>query len=210
MALAPLDSVFFRFRDPGRLVDRELELVAPHEQWIDEMLIAAAHACSQGDERADAMTRASLLELLKLAPNGRERANPARGRVPSYSFWMRLNQVDGYRPPVPMGGSISLRISDSRDVELYFGHLGYNVFPPARGRHLAERACRLLIPLATSHGLEQLWITCNPDNIASRRTCERLGARYVETVDLPRNNVLYQRGERQKCRYCLPLANAAG
>jgi tagatose 1,6-diphosphate aldolase len=41
------------------------------------------------------------------------------------------------------------------------------------------------VPLAVRHGLSELWITCNPDNIASRRTCEAAGAELVEVVDLP-------------------------
>jgi hypothetical protein len=42
-----------------------------------------------------------------------------------------------------------------------------------------------------------LWITCNPDNWPSRKTCEYLGATLVEVVDLPKESALYQRGERQ-------------
>jgi tagatose 1,6-diphosphate aldolase len=61
----------------------------------------------------------------------------------------------------------------------------------------------LLLPLARSHGLMTIWITCNPDNFASRRTCELAGATLVEIVDLPEDNDMYQRGERQKCRYRL-------
>jgi tagatose 1,6-diphosphate aldolase len=63
----------------------------------------------------------------------------------------------------------------------------------------------MLLPLARAHGLTTLWITCNPDNIASRRTCERIGARLVEVVDVPEGTPLYRRGERQKCRYCLEM-----
>jgi tagatose 1,6-diphosphate aldolase len=88
---------------------------------------------------------------------------------------------------------------------MYYGHIGYNVFPPARGRHLAERACRLVLPLARAYGMRELWITCNPENVASRRTCERLGATLMEVVDLPEGFPLYQRGERQKCRYRLDI-----
>ena len=76
---------------------------------------------------------------------------------------------------------------------------------PARGRHYAERACRLLLPLARAHGMQTLWITCNPENVASRRTCERLGASFIDVVALPANHMLYQRGERVKCRYRLDL-----
>jgi len=85
----------------------------------------------------------------------------------------------------------------------YLGHIGYHVEPAYRSRHLAARSCRLSLPLARRHGLHPLWMTCNPDNWASRRTCELAGARLVETVDLPPNNPIYLSGELRKCRYRL-------
>lgn len=102
-------------------------------------------------------------------------------------------------------GGIRFRAENGFDVETYAGNLGYNVAPRFRGRHLAERACRLLMPLANAHGLVGLWITCDPDNNASRRTCERLGARLIDTVVLPQDSDMYQDGERFKCRYRLDL-----
>jgi len=53
--------------------------------------------------------------------------------------------------------------------------------------------------------MTEFWITCNPDNAASRRTCELAGAVLVEIVDLPEDIDMYQEGERQKCRYRLEL-----
>ena len=53
--------------------------------------------------------------------------------------------------------------------------------------------------------MSELWITCNPDNIASRRTCERLGAEMKGVIDVPPGHILYARGERQKCRYRIAL-----
>ncbi len=104
-----------------------------------------------------------------------------------------------------IAGAIGLRIGDSHDLRMYLGHLGYNVFPAAQGHHYAERSCRLLLDLARRHEMKELWITCNPDNLASRRTCERLGATFEGIVPLPPTHILYKRGERQKCRYHLPL-----
>jgi tagatose 1,6-diphosphate aldolase len=115
---------------------------------------------------------------------------------------MRLHAGRSATPvAVPMAGSISLRVGHTPSIELYFGHIGYHVYPPARGRHYAERACRLLFPLARAHGLRTLWITCNPDNTASRRTCERLGGVLTETVPVPKDNPLHAQGDREKCRY---------
>lgn len=192
----------FRFLDPGSLIDRELELVAPSERWIDATLQTCAHPTCTNDERCRLTTRGSLLDFLQLAPRGRQDGD-GKARVPSYSFWMRL--LPQYEPPVVIAGGCSMRVGNTRDVEMYFGHIGYHVYPPARGHHYSERACRLLLPLARAHGMKTIWITTNPENAASRRTCERLGAELVEIVDVPPTNVLHQRGEVRKCRYRIDL-----
>ena len=136
---------------------------------------------------------------LALVLESEQPGDPARGYVPTYVFQMvRL-------PSGEEVGHISLRIGSSPHILFYAGHLGYGVHREHRGHHYAARACRLLLPLARAHGIRSLWITCNPDNTASRRTCELAGARFVEIVDLPEDSDMYQRGERQKCRYRLDL-----
>ena len=142
-------------------------------------------------------TRAQVREFLASCPSGRQNAGEGIGGAPSYYFWM-LNHD---RPDLPVAGGVGLRIGHGEDIELYYGHVGYHVFPPHRGRHFAERAVRLLLPLARRHGLNPLWITCNPDNWPSLRTCQRLGATLVETVQVPANHPLYQCGEFAKCRF---------
>lgn len=125
--------------------------------------------------------------------------DPARNYVPAYRFEMR-------RAGSPERiGAIDLRVGDTQQLRMYGGHIGYGVEPAHRGQHYAARSCKLLLPLARRHGLRELWITCNPDNWASRRTCERAGAELVEIVDLPEDSDMYQRGERQKCRYHLAI-----
>jgi predicted acetyltransferase len=136
---------------------------------------------------------------LWLELRAREPENPARGWVPAYRFAMRL---DGVEHAV---GRLGFRIGITHAIEQYAGHLGYEVSPTFRGGRLAERACRLVLPLARRHGFVELWITCNPDNWASRRTCERLGAELIDVVDVPRDSDLFAPGSERKCRYRLAL-----
>jgi tagatose 1,6-diphosphate aldolase len=126
-------------------------------------------------------------------------ADPAKGYAPEYRFKMVLA---GQEEKI---GGINLRIGDTEHLNKYAGHIGYGVEPEHRGHHYAAMSVRLLLPLARKHGLQALWITCNPDNAASRRTCELAGAEFIEIVDVPEDTDIYQRGERQKCRYRLDL-----
>jgi RimJ/RimL family protein N-acetyltransferase len=55
--------------------------------------------------------------------------------------------------------------------------LGYWLVPAARGRNLATRAARLLADWGFGQlGLERVELAILPDNVASRRVAERLGA----------------------------------
>ncbi|MGL4608251.1 MAG: GNAT family N-acetyltransferase [Trueperaceae bacterium] len=98
-------------------------------------------------------------------------------------------------------GKIDLRLGYTPKTENYYGHIGYSVDEKFRGHHYAAKACLLLKPVALQHGMGVLWITCNPDNWPSRKTCESIGATFVEIVDVPKDDPLYWRGEIQKCRY---------
>jgi tagatose 1,6-diphosphate aldolase len=198
-------SLPFRFVEPGPLRDGPLELVEPAIRHGDDFLRAANHPTCLGDPECQ-VSPLGLAAFLQAVPRGRERGSRDEGSCSGvYRFWLRLD--DG---PVAGGfaGTVTLRVGRSRDLERYLGHLGYVVFPFARGQGLAERASRLLLPLARRHGMTCLWITTNPENLASRRTCERLGAVLVDEVALPRAHRLRRRGETRKARYRLDLLDA--
>lgn len=135
--------------------------------------------------------------ILRLAET--QPADPARNRVPCYVFHIISAETER------RAGEIYLRIGNAEHIRQYGGHVGYDVRPKFRGNHFAARALRLLMPLARRHGLSELWITCNPDNVGSRRTCELAGAEMIEIVDLPPHVDMYHKGDRQKCRYRLDL-----
>ena len=49
--------------------------------------------------------------------------------------------------------------------------------------------------------MEYLIITCNPENLASRKTCEYIGFEFPEIVKLPESSEQYILGEREKSIY---------
>ena len=58
-----------------------------------------------------------------------------------------------------------------------------------------------MFQLAQKHGIKYLYITCNPNNYASRKTCEYARGKLRETVELPEGNDMRDRGESEKCIY---------
>jgi predicted acetyltransferase len=119
-------------------------------------------------------------------------------RVPTYFFRM-LSQYSAEEL-----GTINLRIASNAHIERYAGHVGYGVHPAHRGHHYAARSLALLVPLARKHKLDPLWITCDPENKASRRSLEIAGAEFVEIVEVPKDcGIRRFGGKLHKCRYRL-------
>jgi predicted acetyltransferase len=101
-------------------------------------------------------------------------------------------------------GRCDLRVGDSHTLYIG-GNIGYSIYIPYRGHHYAAKACDLLFGVAKQIGMTQVIITCNPDNIASYRTCEICGCIMKEIVDVPVNHELYLQGDRQKCIFVKEL-----
>jgi len=101
-------------------------------------------------------------------------------------------------------GQITLQVTGSAKV--YFGgHIGYRVEEEFRGNNYALKACRLMFKQAKKHGMKQILITCNPDNLPSRRTLEKLGGYLREIVPLPVSHELYAKGDREKCIFLFSI-----
>ncbi len=129
------------------------------------------------------------LVLVKTVPGNEEKMY-----VPAYQFTM-TNTFTREKM-----GDVTLRIGNNENIK-YGGHIGYGVEEEFRGNHYSARSIKLLLPFAKKNGLEEVSITCDPENAASRKTCELAGGNLVDTVDLPEDNDQYKRGERQKCIY---------
>lgn len=125
-----------------------------------------------------------------------------KGYVPSYEFNILLPEK---HDPI---GRIGLRIGNTKLIIMYVGHIGFEIQEEYRGHRYAMKACNIIKRVAIDHCLKTLWINCSSENYPARRTCELLGCEFVEIVDLPEYTVMYQRGDRQACRYRWDLATS--
>jgi predicted acetyltransferase len=131
---------------------------------------------------------------IDLKINDKTPANDAKGYVPAYKYRITLHNSD------ESIGVIDIRIGNNENL-YYGGHIGYQVEEAFRGNSYAAKACNIIKQVAAAHGMDKLIITCNPYNFPSRKTCEKVGLKLKEIVDLPPHNEMYQNGERQKCIY---------
>ena len=118
--------------------------------------------------------------------------------VPVYKFKMVHTRLD-----VEMG-EINLRAGYTENIELYRGNIGFTVYEGFRGDHLSGRSCLLLKPFIQSLELATIWLTCNLDNVASKKNLEHIGARYVDTTRVPDDSPYaahYPAHARLKLRY---------
>ena len=119
--------------------------------------------------------------------------DPAHDFVPAYHF--RIWIADGLDV-----GHINFRVGDTEHVRVCAGHIGFEIGEQFRGHGYALQACRAIAPFVRSVS-GTVTITCDPNNAASIRTIERLGADFTDEVPVPVHDPHYKRGSRSKRRY---------
>lgn len=119
--------------------------------------------------------------------------DPKKDWVPAYHFSIRNDK--GIKV-----GICDLRVGHN-DKLYYGGNIGYTVYEEYRRNHYAGKACLLLFELARKHDLQYLIITCDPDNYASRKTCEYAGGKLLEVAELPEDSDMRKDGKTEKCIY---------
>jgi tagatose 1,6-diphosphate aldolase len=128
------------------------------------------------------------LQFVEIVPG-----NPQYGFVPYYHF--RILTAD--QPDV---GHINFRVGETEHVLNCAGHIGYGIREQFRGHSYALQACCAIAPFVRTI-YSSVIITSDPDNHASLRTIERLGAVFINEVPVPPYDPHYQRGSRTKRRY---------
>ena len=173
-----------RLVDPHPRLHRSF-LAAHHElAAAGEELYARLHPCpDEGDLPADDPTLESLASPVEFAAYCRallQQRDPAAPRPRGYVAFTELWLAEGPGLEEYLG-RISLRHELTEPLHEWGGHIGYVVRPSARRRGLASAALAGMLEVCRRQRIDPVLITCDVDNVASRRTIEGAGGRYEDT-----------------------------
>lgn len=101
--------------------------------------------------------------------------NPLAGRVPETVYWLIVDNIHT--------GRVSVRHRLTEGLERYGGHIGYDIRPSMRRKGYGTLQCRLALEKARAIGLERVLITCDDDNVGSRKIIEANGGVLQDKID---------------------------
>lgn len=120
---------------------------------------------------ADAAGFGQLVRIVRAA------ADPAAPRPRGYVSWTELWMAEGDE----YLGRITLRHELTDALFTWGGHIGYAVRPSARRQGHASAALRGMLDVCRRLDIDPVLVTCDVDNVASRRTIEGAGGEYDDT-----------------------------
>ncbi len=164
-----------------------MELVDPHVRFHRSFLAAVEEFVAAGEDRyaglpvfgwggvpGDEFPREAVVDPAGFATMVRvlvEARKPFAPRPQGYVPWTELWMADGDE----YLGRITLRHELTDALFTWGGHIGYAVRPSARRRGHASAAVRGMLAVAWRRGIDPVLITCDLDNVASRRVIEDAG-----------------------------------
>jgi predicted acetyltransferase len=94
------------------------------------------------------------------------------GYVPCTNLWWAAD--DEYL------GRLAIRHRLTPGLLEFGGHIGYDVRPTARRRGHASAMLAAALPISRDLGIDHVLVTCDPDNVGSRRTIEKNGGEFED------------------------------
>lgn len=151
-------------------------LVLPQAAYKDSYIDAVYEYIRAGhrDLWQPEILRANFDEYLQTL---RDKAkSPLAGMAPATLYWL-------IAPGGIYAGELDLRHALNDNLRRFGGHIGYSIRPSLRRRGYGRLICRLGIAAARARGIGDILITCDDDNIASRKIIEANGGLLIDKID---------------------------
>lgn len=159
------------------------ELVRPSARYRESFLEAVREAQAAGSGLGDTLKwnldeiSANFDRLLQELSRYEPGKELPEGFVHSEYLW--LVNGDEYL------GRVSIRHTLNERLRQFGGHIGYEIRPSARRQGNASLALKLALERCRELGIERALVTCDVDNLGSRRTIEKNGGELEGEFEVP-------------------------
>lgn len=168
-------------------------LIEPTAQYKEQIIAAVQEFQSEGrllDYDVQRLHR-NFASYLRNMQKQKERHYVEPDRVPTTDFWL----IDGEE----VIGRLSLRHELNDFLLKVAGHIGYMIRPSRRCQGYGKEILRLGLEQARAIGLTRVLVTCDENNIGSKRVIESNGGRFENAVVVNGSSV-------KKLRYWIDVA----
>ena len=122
--------------------------------------------------------------------NQKDRSKLKPGRVSASEFWL----IDKNE----FIGRLSIRHELNEFLLKMGGHIGYEIRPSRRKQGYGTKILRLGLEKAKELGLQRVLVTCDEDNIGSKKIIEHNGGQFENSIQIDGDNI-------KKLRYWIDI-----
>lgn len=155
---------------------KELFLVEPQEQYKEGFERMVEEYRAVGNKEYYDMYKAAISDFKGYVLKLNDNIKGCDGWVPTCTFWL-INMKD------EVLGVVRIRTSLNHEfVRKFAGHIGYDISPLSRRKGYGMILLKLALEKAAMINLDKVLITCDDDNIASRRIIENNGGVFESEI----------------------------
>lgn len=186
--------------EAGEDRNNELFFVEPSRMFIEEMLDFRREMMEAGSSFDGCFAMKRMPNLDQFVDYCTEWSNPRRvlgenGARGTVLLCMR-------RTDNKMVGCMQVHHVLNEQMKNFTGHVGYSVRPSERRKGYAKQMLAKAKDYLSTFGFSEIYVSCLPENEASRKTILANGGEYIETVYLESDAVDLERYRIQLGRMC--------
>ncbi|GAC1427131.1 MAG: GNAT family N-acetyltransferase [Ktedonobacteraceae bacterium] len=153
-------------------------LTGPSVEYKDSYLAAVRELQGEGKRLDDNIRFLSenFAAFVQRSLQQKDRSKLVSGRVPNADFWLIDNGE--------FVGRLNLRYELDSDLLKFGGHIGYEVRPSRRKQGYGTHMLHLGLELAKAAGIHKVLVTCDENNIGSKKIIEYNGGQFENAVHI--------------------------
>src|SRR6266487_3090498 len=167
-------------------------LTEPSTRYKEQFISAVQEFQREGCQQDYDVLRisADFEKFVQRLQEEKDRRSVSPGFVPASTFWL-IDDTEYI-------GRLSLRHELNDRLLKMGGHIGYEIRPSMRRQGYGQEILRLGLEKARALGLSRVLVTCDEDNIGSKKIIEHNGGQFENSVEV-------EGSPKKKLRYWIDI-----